>query len=175
MWRFGTTARQEPTFSRHGDLIRRKKLAAGKKTEIIKNAIIKKRLIRQSHKLGENRTARFQPERNRAGDKRKMDRSKFFVFRRLSSLVLFCPFDKQFLVAAARLNNSKLSFYKVWNLTIMLERLNRSDASRMRQDLETAIEYLPGLASLALWCRFADTDEEVIAYTDGKTIYAGAG
>ena len=74
MWRFGTTARQEPTFSRHGDLIQRKKLAAGKKTEKIKNAIIKQRLIRQSHKLGENRTARFHPERNRAGDKRKMDR-----------------------------------------------------------------------------------------------------
>ncbi len=56
----------------------------------------------------------------------------------------------------------------------MLERLNRSDASRMRPDLETAIEYLPGLASLALWCKFADTVEETIAYTDGSTIYAGA-
>ncbi len=57
----------------------------------------------------------------------------------------------------------------------MLERLNRSEASRMRGDLEAAIEYLPGLASLALWCRFADADEEAIAYTDGNTIYAGAG
>jgi predicted metal-dependent peptidase len=57
----------------------------------------------------------------------------------------------------------------------MLERLNRSESSRMRPDLESAIEYLPGLASLALWCRFADTDEEAIAYTDGNTIYAGAG
>ena len=57
----------------------------------------------------------------------------------------------------------------------MLERLNRSESSRMRLDLESAIEYLPGLASLALWCRFADTDEEaVVAYTDGNTIYAGA-
>ena len=46
----------------------------------------------------------------------------------------------------------------------------------MRSDLEAAIEYLPGLAGLALWCRFADTDEEdAIAYTDGSTIYAGAG
>lgn len=44
----------------------------------------------------------------------------------------------------------------------------------MRPDLESAIEYLPGLASLALWCRFADTDEDAIAYTDGSTIYAGA-
>ena len=45
----------------------------------------------------------------------------------------------------------------------------------MRPDLEAAIEYLPGLASLALWCRFADTDDpEAIAYTDGSTIYAGA-
>lgn len=58
----------------------------------------------------------------------------------------------------------------------MIERLNRSDSSRMRPDLEAAIEYLPGLASLALWCRFADTDDpEAIAYTDGNTIYAGAG
>jgi len=56
----------------------------------------------------------------------------------------------------------------------MLERLNRAESSRMRPDLETAIEYLPGLASLALWCKFADTDEETIAYTDGSTIYAGA-
>ncbi len=57
----------------------------------------------------------------------------------------------------------------------MLERLNRSESNRMRFDLESAIEYLPGLASLALWCRFADTDEEaVVAYTDGNTIYAGA-
>ena len=45
----------------------------------------------------------------------------------------------------------------------------------MRLDLESAIEYLPGLASLALWCLFADTDEDEIAYTDGSTIYAGAG
>ncbi|HLM59900.1 MAG TPA: VWA-like domain-containing protein [Pyrinomonadaceae bacterium] len=58
----------------------------------------------------------------------------------------------------------------------MLERLNRVASSRMRPDLESAIEYLPGLASLALWCGFADTDEPgVIAYTDGNTIYAGAG
>ncbi len=57
----------------------------------------------------------------------------------------------------------------------MLERLNRSDSSRMRPDLESAIEYLPGLAGLALWCRFADTDEDAIAFTDGSTIYAGAG
>lgn len=56
----------------------------------------------------------------------------------------------------------------------MLERLNRAESSRMRPDLEAAIEYLPGLASLALWCSFADTDENVIAYTDGKTIFAGA-
>lgn len=45
----------------------------------------------------------------------------------------------------------------------------------MRPDLESAIEYLPGLASLALWCNFADTDEDAIAFTDGQTIYAGAG
>ena len=44
----------------------------------------------------------------------------------------------------------------------------------MRPDLESAIEYLPGLASLALWCNFADTDEDVIAFTDGQTIFAGA-
>jgi len=44
----------------------------------------------------------------------------------------------------------------------------------MRPDLEAAIEYLPGLASLALWCNFADTDEDAIAFTDGNTIYAGA-
>jgi len=56
----------------------------------------------------------------------------------------------------------------------MLDRLNRSDSSLMRPDLEAAIEYLPGLAGLALWCRFADTEEDVIAYTDGSTIYAGA-
>lgn len=56
----------------------------------------------------------------------------------------------------------------------MLERLNRAESNRMRLDLESAIEYLPGLASLALWCRFADTDEKAIAFTDGSTIYAGA-
>lgn len=57
----------------------------------------------------------------------------------------------------------------------MLERLNRVASSRMRPDLEAAIEYLPGLASLALWCRFADTDDaDTIAFTDGSTIYAGA-
>lgn len=56
----------------------------------------------------------------------------------------------------------------------MLERLNRGKASRMSADLEAAIEYLPGLASLALWCGFADTDEDEIAFTDGSTIYAGA-
>ncbi len=55
----------------------------------------------------------------------------------------------------------------------MQTRLSRSDASWMRPDLEAAIEYLPGLASLALWCNFADTDEDVVAYTDGNTIYAG--
>lgn len=44
----------------------------------------------------------------------------------------------------------------------------------MRPDLELAIERLPGLASLALWCRFADTDEDEIAFTDGSTVYAGA-
>lgn len=53
-------------------------------------------------------------------------------------------------------------------------RLSRTDSSRMRPDLEAAIEYLPGLASLALWCNFADTDEDAIAFTDGNTIYAGA-
>lgn len=57
----------------------------------------------------------------------------------------------------------------------MLERLNRAASSRMRGDLESAIEYLPGLASLALWCGFADTDEDIVAFTDGNTIYAGAG
>jgi predicted metal-dependent peptidase len=56
----------------------------------------------------------------------------------------------------------------------MLERLNRAASSRMRPDLEAAIEYLPGLASLALWCSFADTEEDAIAFTDGNTIYAGA-
>lgn len=50
---------------------------------------------------------------------------------------------------------------------------NRTASSRMRPDLEAAIEYLPGLASLALWCNFADTDQDVIAFTDGRTIYAG--
>ncbi len=40
----------------------------------------------------------------------------------------------------------------------MQTRLSRLESSRMRPDLESAIEYLPGLASLALWCRFADTD-----------------
>ena len=44
----------------------------------------------------------------------------------------------------------------------------------MRPDLESAIEHLPGLASLALWCNFADTDENAIAFTDGNTIFAGA-
>jgi len=44
----------------------------------------------------------------------------------------------------------------------------------MRPDLEAAIEYLSGLTRLALWCRFADTDEDAIAFTDGNTIYAGA-
>jgi predicted metal-dependent peptidase len=57
----------------------------------------------------------------------------------------------------------------------MQTRLNKTDSRRMRPDLESAIEYLPGLASLALWCNFADTDEDVIAFTDGQTIYAGAG
>ncbi len=58
----------------------------------------------------------------------------------------------------------------------MQTRLNRAESSRMRPDLEAAIEYLPGLASLALWCCFADTEEkDAIAYTDGSTIYAGAG
>ena len=55
----------------------------------------------------------------------------------------------------------------------MQTRLSRAESSRMRLDLESAIECLPGLASLALWCRFADTDEDAIAYTDGGTIYAG--
>ena len=57
----------------------------------------------------------------------------------------------------------------------MQTRLSRADSRRMRPDLEAAIEYLPGLASLALWCNFADTDEDAIAFTDGRTIYAGAG
>lgn len=56
----------------------------------------------------------------------------------------------------------------------MQTRLSRTDSRRMRPDLEAAIEYLPGLASLALWCNFADTDENAIAFTDGNTIYAGA-
>ncbi len=55
----------------------------------------------------------------------------------------------------------------------MQTRLNRTDSRRMRPDLEAAIEYLPGLASLALWCNFADTVEDAIAFTDGQTIYAG--
>lgn len=55
----------------------------------------------------------------------------------------------------------------------MQTRLCRPDSRRMRSDLESAIEHLPGLASLALWCNFADTDEETIAFTDGSTIYAG--
>jgi predicted metal-dependent peptidase len=58
----------------------------------------------------------------------------------------------------------------------MQTRLNRAESRRMRPDLEAAIEYLPGLAGLALWCGFSDTDDEdAIAYTDGSTIYAGAG
>lgn len=56
----------------------------------------------------------------------------------------------------------------------MLERLSRAESSRMRPDLEAAIEYLPGLASLSLWCNFVDTDEDVVAYTDGVSVYAGA-
>lgn len=56
----------------------------------------------------------------------------------------------------------------------MQTRLSRAESRRMRPDLESAIEHLPGLASLALWCRFADTDEDEIAYTDGSTVYAGA-
>lgn len=58
----------------------------------------------------------------------------------------------------------------------MQTRLSRADSRRMRPDLESAIEHLPGLASLALWCLFADAndDEETIAYTDGSAIYAGA-
>ncbi len=58
----------------------------------------------------------------------------------------------------------------------MRNRLSRSESRRMRPDLESAIEHLPGLASLALWCLFADADndEDAIAYTDGSTIYAGA-
>ena len=59
----------------------------------------------------------------------------------------------------------------------MRTRLSRSESRRMRPDLESAIEHLPGLASLALWCLFADADddEDAIAYTDGGTIYASAG
>ena len=58
----------------------------------------------------------------------------------------------------------------------MQTRLNRAESRRMRPDLESAIEHLPGLASLALWCRFSDAgEEEAIAYTDGSTIYAGNG
>jgi predicted metal-dependent peptidase len=57
----------------------------------------------------------------------------------------------------------------------MQTRLTRADSRRMRSDLESAIEYLPGLASLALWCNFADADEDTIAFTDGQTIYAGVG
>lgn len=58
----------------------------------------------------------------------------------------------------------------------MRTRLSRSESRRMRPDLESAIEHLPGLASLALWCLFADADDDeaAIAYTDGSTIYAGA-
>ena len=58
----------------------------------------------------------------------------------------------------------------------MQTRLSRSESQRMRPDLESAIEHLPGLASLALWCLFADADDhdDAIAYTDGGTIYAGA-
>ena len=58
----------------------------------------------------------------------------------------------------------------------MQTRLSRSESRRMRPDLESAIEFLPGVASLALWCLFADADDETdaIAYTDGGTIYAGA-
>lgn len=56
----------------------------------------------------------------------------------------------------------------------MQTRLSRTDSKRMRSDLEAAIEYLPGVASLALWCDFADTDEDAVAFTDGNTIYAGA-
>ena len=79
------------------------------------------------------------------------------------------------LLPSPSLNQFRTSFYsKPEILTIMLERLNRAESSRMRPDLEAAIEYLPGLASLALWCRFADTDEDAIAFTDGSTIYAGA-
>lgn len=55
----------------------------------------------------------------------------------------------------------------------MRSRLSRADSRRMRPDIEAAIEYLPGLASLALWCKFADTDEEIVACTDGSTIYVG--
>jgi predicted metal-dependent peptidase len=56
----------------------------------------------------------------------------------------------------------------------MQTRLRRAESRRMRPDLESAIEHLPGLASLALWCRFADTDDDEIAYTDGSTVFAGA-
>lgn len=57
----------------------------------------------------------------------------------------------------------------------MQTRLSRSESRRMRPDLESAIEHLPGLASLALWRRFADADDEdEIAYTDGSIVYAGA-
>ena len=60
----------------------------------------------------------------------------------------------------------------------MQTRLSRAESRRMRPDLESAIEHLPGLASLALWCRFADAaddaEDDAIAYTDGGTIYAGA-
>ena len=57
----------------------------------------------------------------------------------------------------------------------MQTRLSRAGSRRMRSDLELAIEHLPGLASLALWCNFADTNDEAIAFTDGQTIYAGRG
>ncbi len=58
----------------------------------------------------------------------------------------------------------------------MQTRLSRAGSRRMRSDLEAAIEHLPGLASLALWCNFADTDDvDAIAFTDGQTIYAGSG
>ena len=56
----------------------------------------------------------------------------------------------------------------------MQTRLSRAESRRMRPDLEAAIEHLPGLASLALWCRFADADADEIAYTDGSIVYAGA-
>lgn len=54
-----------------------------------------------------------------------------------------------------------------------MNRLSRV-ANRMGSDLREGIERLPGLGGIALFVRFADSDEpKKVAFTDGRTVWAG--